>query len=346
MSRIRKALNEVRKGLPQRAAIVQPGFTLRKTRNDIPVARVHYSVHPERDPEKNPEWKAKERKLYTSEAAWQREQEIVDNAGGGELVFADTLINYWDKIVITSPDWRPDPNWRVEAGFDHGKTNPTSLERCYIDYQGTIIFCGEYYQSGKEIWQHAPELYKMADVRKIASCFADPTIFDMTLQQSQQTGKPRERATSLNELYVEQGIGLFSPFVMDRSDVSFAARLMAHWANLDEREPSLKIVCRTYSEKPQPGLHNWDSPNLLWELMRTRRIKLSAHQLLSRNLGEAIIDKDNHARDAMKYVVMSQPEISVKTLEQKATDAVKPLIEAGELTSAVIRYQQFMEQQT
>ena len=168
----------------------------------------------------------------------------------------------------------------------------------------------------------------------------------MTLQQSQQTGKSHERAKSVNELYVEQGVALFSPFVMDRSDVSFAARLMAHWANLDEREPSLKIVCRNYSEKPQPGLHNWDSPNLLWELMRTRRIKLSAHQLLSRNLGEAIIDKDNHARDAMKYVLMSQPEISVKTLEQKAAEAVKPLIEAGDLTSAVIRYQQFMQQQT
>ena len=84
-----------------------------------------------RDPETNPEWKASERKLYTSEASWQREQEIVDEAGGGELVFADTLLTYWDKIVITSPEWRPDKNWRVEAGFDHGKTNPTALERFF-----------------------------------------------------------------------------------------------------------------------------------------------------------------------------------------------------------------------
>jgi len=45
-------------------------------------------------------------------------------------------------------------------------------------------------------------------------------------------------------------------------------------------------------------------------------------------------------------VLMSQPEISVKTLEQKAAEAVKPLIEARDLTSAVIRYQQFMERQT
>ena len=97
---------------------------------------------------------------------------------------------------------------------------------------------------------------------------------------------------------------------MDRSDVSLAARLMTHWANLDVREPSVKIVCRNYGEKPQPGLHNWDCPNLLWELMRTRRVKLTAQQLLSRNLAEAIVDKDNHARDVMKYIIMSHPEPS------------------------------------
>jgi hypothetical protein len=138
----------------------------------------------------------------------------------------------------------------------------------------------------------------MADIRKVAACYADPSIFDANFQQSQQNGRPQERAKSVNELYIEHYIGLFSPFAMDRSDVSFAARLMSHWANLDEREPTVKIVCRNYAEKPQPGLHNWDSPNLLWELLRTRRVKLSAQQLLSRNAAEAILDKDNHARDA------------------------------------------------
>jgi hypothetical protein len=42
-------------------------------------------------------------------------------------VFADTLITYWKKIVITDPRWRPDPGWRVEGGFDHGKTKPHGI---------------------------------------------------------------------------------------------------------------------------------------------------------------------------------------------------------------------------
>src|ERR1700680_1151610 len=111
----------------------------------IAVLSIHYAGDPDRDPLIHPEWKQKERKTYSSQAAWDREQEMVDEAGGGELVFADTLLTYWNKIVITDPGWRPSPHWRVEAGFDHGKTNPTALLRAYIDGDGVIYLCGEYY---------------------------------------------------------------------------------------------------------------------------------------------------------------------------------------------------------
>lgn len=337
------------KALPPRTQVeIRRGLTVRRTAGGIPVIRHHYSADPSRDPERNPEWKAQERQTYTSQAAWDREQEIVDNAGGGELVFADILLTHWKKIVIEDPAWRPHPDWIVEAGFDHGKTNPTALGRCYVDYEGTLYFCGEYYMPGKEVWEHAPVIKSMADIRKVRVAFADPTIFDQTMQQANQPaspGKAAERAKSINELYVEQGIELFSPFRGDRSDISFAARLMLHWSRLDIREPTVKIVCpreEFSEERPQPGLHNWSCPNLLWELMRARRTKLTAQQLLSRNTSEAIVDKDNHARDLCKYVVMSHPEPSQKTARQIAAEAVKPLAEAGDLTSASIRYNQMM----
>jgi hypothetical protein len=141
--------------------------------------------------------------------------------------------------------------------------------RAYIDYDGVIYFCGEYYMPGREVWQHAPALRDMEGIRNISVAYADPTIFDATMQQSNQPtqpGKAAERAKSINDLYIEQGIELFSPFNEDRSDISFAARLNTHWSNLDEREPTVKIVCRNYAEKPQPGLHNWDCPNLLCDI--------------------------------------------------------------------------------
>jgi hypothetical protein len=346
-SKVAEILERSKRLPPQTPVSLRRGVQVKRTSGGIPVVRLHYSAHPERDPETHPEWKKVERKTYTSQAAWDREQEVIDEAGGGELVFADTLVTHWKKIVITNPEWRPDPSWRIEAGFDHGKTNPTAFERCYVDDEGTMYFCGEYYEPGLEVWQHTPNLKRMADIRKISAAYGDPTIFDQTMQQSQgiiRPGQAQERAKSINELYIEQGIALFSPFWGDRSDVSFSARLMLHWANLAEREPTLKIVCRNYTERPVPGLHHWDCPNLLWELMRTRRVKLSAQQLLSRNVSEAIVDKDNHAQDAMKYVVMSHPQPAEKTKQQIIREALRPLVEAGDLTSANIRYRQMTEE--
>lgn len=260
-------------------------------------------------------------------------------------MFADTLIAHWKKIIISDPAWRPDPRWRVEAGMDHGRTNATVIERCYIDHQGIIYFAGEYYQPGKEVWEHAPIIKKMEDIRKVAACYADPTIFDFNIQQSQRPGHAVERAKSINELYIEQGIELFSPFPGDRSDVSFAGRLMAHWANLDRREPTVKIVCPQYTESPQFGLHNWGCPNLVWELMRRRRVKLTAQQLLSKNASEALVDRENHANDAMKYVLMSHPEPTFKTKQEVVAEAIAPMVQQGDLTSAAIRYQIMMSEE-
>lgn len=339
---VREALDKTKVTSPQTEVEIVRGLSLRRTDGGIPVTRIHYTADPQRDPDINPEWKETERKTYSSQGAWDREQEIMDQAGGGELVFADTLITHWNKIVITDPSWQPNPQWRVEAGFDHGRASPTALLRCYVDYEGTLYFAGEYYQPGREIWGHCAELKKMADIRRVSACFADPSIFPLNAQANVPT-KPNERAKSINEIYVENGMGLFSPFVGDHSDVSFAARLLAHWSNLEQRQPTVKIVCRNYADRPQNGLHNWDCPNLLWELMRTRRERLTAQQLLTRNISEAIVQKDDHARDACKYLLLSHPEPTTKSLQEKTAEAVKPMVEARDLTSASIRAKQFEE---
>jgi hypothetical protein len=124
-----KALLRSREVPAQTSVDVFRGLTLRRTSGGVLVTRLHYSANPDRNPELHPEWKQSERKLYTSQASWDREQQIIDEAGGGELVFADTLITHWDRIVITDPGWRPRPQWDCYAGLDYGKTNPTVLLR-------------------------------------------------------------------------------------------------------------------------------------------------------------------------------------------------------------------------
>ena len=333
------------KDLPAQSEVdVRPGVRVRRTTGGIPVVRVHYTAHPDRNLETHPEWKKDERRKYTSQADWDREQEIRDEAGGGELVFADTLVTHWDKIVITDARWRPDPTWRVEGGADYGKTNPTVVERCYFDHDGNGYFCGEYYVPGLEVWQHAPRLKEMQDIFRMDVCHADPSIFSRTMEQTPRPGEAQQRARSINELYEDQGLSIFSPFHGDRSDVSFAERLLMHWGNLEECEPTIRIVCRNYSERPQPGLHNWDCPNLLWELMRIRRVKLTAQQLLTRNLSEAIVDKDNHAVDSCKYIVMSHPEPTRKPYQERVEERLNKLWQ-GDPTQAMLQLSKIQQEE-
>lgn len=310
---------------PQSYVEVGPGVTIKRKANGVPVMRVHYDAIPERNSIVSPQWKLQERKKYTS-SGWDREQEINDEAGGGDKLFASLLSTFGRIIIITDTMWYPQPHWDVVGGFDHGKTNATCLEKAYVDTTGDIYMCGEFYQMKtpthkNEIWENVPTLQKMPDLARMRWCRADPSIFYDKEAQLDGT------FTNINAVYRKQGFTRLTTFPtsISREDLTFEERLNDHWANLGERKPTLYIVCRNEMDRRQPGLHPYDSPNLLWELRRMQRQELTARQLLTRNPTEKIVDKNNHAWDAFKYLVMSLPKPTAVPLEHQLRELVKDL---------------------
>ena len=63
--------------------------------------------------------------------------------------------------------------------------------------------------------------------------------------------------------------------------------------------------------------------------MRTRREQLSASQLMRKNPTEAIVDKDNHLRDALKYILLSLPSPSEKPARLQRDDMIADAIRNG-----------------
>ena len=61
MKPVAKALEETTRVEPQTPVDVRPGETFRRTDGGIPVVRLHYDVHPERNSDSHPEWKKQER---------------------------------------------------------------------------------------------------------------------------------------------------------------------------------------------------------------------------------------------------------------------------------------------
>lgn len=295
------------------------------------------AIDPDRDPAINPQWKETERKKYTSQSAWDREQEIVHSAGGGERLFAEILLQWGHKIIIDPKEsgFQVSPHWRKIGGFDSGKANPTAALSGCVDDEGTIYICCEYYQPGLSLQQHVPMLGRLRGFLE-AEVYADPTIFYEN--QAQADG----RFKAIASLYAEAGVECLIP-ATERHELLGMERILAHWHDLENREPTLKILCpRKYQNIGLPihGLHNEGCPNLLWELRRARREESSAAQLVNKNPSEGIVDKDNHLRDCLKYMCLALPDPAEKTFEQRVREAIRPLAEAGDLTSAYIRYMQ------
>jgi hypothetical protein len=319
-------------GLPPQTSVeVAKGVEIRRKASGILVVSLHYSADPRRDPE-TPEgqaWVKAERAGYPTQGDWDREQEIDDTAGGGERMLAPLLQAYGDKIIISDPNWMPDPRWECVEGFDHGVSNPTAMLKMYIDFNGDRYLCGEYYNWRRdpkpnrddpgwanEISDNAPYLIALHNLRKPRWSLADPSIFNQR-NQAQKDGK----FTFTSVIYREQGVRFLSPFPSElpREDETYMTRLREHWGGLDEegQQPTLYIVCRPHLDTGYriPGLHPYDCPNLLWEMRRRKRVQLTDRQLMARNQSEKLVDKDNHACDAHKYMEMKMPRPTRKPIE-------------------------------
>ena len=306
------------------------GLTLKYMDDGRLVARVHYSA----DPERSAAWVTEERKKYSTQGAWDREQEIIHEAGGGERLFADILARYADKILIDPyKGFQIPPMWKRVGGFDHGKANPTGALVGCVDYDGVIYILGEYYQPGMTPAQHRYNLVLLRGFME-AQVYADPSIFYKN--QAQSDGKFK----AISELYFEQGIENLIP-APDTHELLGMERILAHWHDLDNREPTLKIVCaRELRDISRPiyGVHNNGCPNLLWELRRARREELTPAQLVSKNPSEKIVDKDNHLRDALKYLCLAMLEPTAKTPHMKALEAIAD-IPKTDPSSRMMRYE-------
>src|SRR5258708_37723757 len=94
--------------------ILPKGVSARVTRTGNLVMRIHYSA----DPDRGAEWAKSERRKYSSQGAWDREQEIIHEAGGGERLVSEVLDRGEDSIGIDPYNFgfRASPHWPIIGG--------------------------------------------------------------------------------------------------------------------------------------------------------------------------------------------------------------------------------------
>lgn len=219
---------------------------------------------------------------------------------------------YYDKYLtdrnILDP-FVPSKEWLWVVGMDAGYTNPTVFLWAAVDADGRIFVFDEHYESQKLPSEHAVDIHaKNKSFGKEPDYYVgDPSIRNI----DPITG------TSLQLEYMEVGI----PIILGNNDQRAGISRVQNALKGDSRGPRLFITRNCV--------------NLLYELPRLRQ-SVWAHRRLwkTRNKKEEQHKHNDHASDALRYLVASRPQmdsgldvpqvITPESLGIEASSAINP----------------------
>ncbi len=181
----------------------------------------------------------------------------------------------------------PPKEWLHVAGMDHGFTNPTCFLWAAIDSEGRMFVYDEYYESGHVVSENAANVheYNIKHDRIPDYYVGDPSIRNV----DPITG------TSVLIEYVDHGI----PITLGNNDQK--AGINKIQTLLGKEDDLIKYPQKLYISKKCPNLI-WEMKRLRWATWATRKMRAD------KNKKEEQHKKNDHACDALRYLVASRPE--------------------------------------
>lgn len=201
--------------------------------------------------------------------------------------------------IIDSPRWQMYyDTWGHFGMLDHGYTNLTAFHLGCFDSEGNIKIYFEYTASKKLVRENAVEiikaLKKLGLYNKLEYIVCDP---------STRNTDPITR-TSVHQEYAEHGLFM----IFGDNDVKKGIDRV----NAKLKDGSLQITT--------------DNPNLIYELPQYRWDKFVSSKIASRkNLKETPIKRKDHSLDAVRYGVMSRPQLDTEFVQPVGNVLQMPL---------------------
>lgn len=194
---------------------------------------------------------------------------------------------------VIQPFKIPD-EWEKVMGIDHGFRNPAAALWAAVNYDGDIYIYREYYHTEQlieQIIKGNPKegikgIIELCGSEKISDCVIDPS----TAATRGQTG------ISDFDTYLEH---LPRKFPLRPADNTVMA-------GIDRVKSYLKLSEKT--KKPRIYIFN-TCVNLIEEILQYKWKPLGSSSEGHKNQPEEVVKKDDHAADALRYIIMSRPEL-------------------------------------
>lgn len=187
------------------------------------------------------------------------------------------------------PPRLPPADWPVYASMDHGLANPTAWLWHAVGPGGQVLTFHEHFLAETTVDHHAAmvKVFEAGLGRVIEQRVGDPSIAN----RQQANGM----AVSIQQEYMRHGLSIW----LGNNDVEAGINRVRRYLQvpLDGGDPRWQVTS--------------DCPNLIRELRRYRwRTFLSRRMRDRANAFETPLKKDDHAADALRYFLMSRPDVS------------------------------------
>lgn len=266
------------------------GITKYVTASGVRVARLHYSAHPKLDQD-TPDGLANLMRIAKKypgggmqSLKFLREMEIRFDIRGSGKVWADFMDRIQPKI--TCAPFEIPPYWPVRAGYDYGSTNPFAFVVIAYESEDRFYQIDEIYETGLSPFEQAKLMREKPYWKNIQQVIGDPSIWTRNQHQAD-----RSQTRSIGDLFEEMEVFIDKGDNQPGGDLTFRDLLNSHlWRNL---------------ERPQFMIFNHCQKTL--REMRLLRYKEWATKMTQEksNNPEEIVGKDNHAWDALKYLILA-----------------------------------------
>ena len=212
---------------------------------------------------------------------------------------AGQIWDEWDRAVHVVPPFELPYSWRPIDSLDHGRRNPTAYLQARVDFDGNILVTDGYQEPGL-VSQHAAAIRILRRSHNdFGAIVADPSCW-----AAGATGK------SVAAMYQENGLQL----VAGKNDVEAGLGRVSELLMRREGEPFPDWHPWAGTLGPDghgaPRLFVLDVPGtipLRAEIPDYRWRDLSAAVERNQDQPEEPRKKDDHACDALRYLVMARP---------------------------------------
>lgn len=283
-------------------------------KNQFNILMLHYSADPNKDPERDgKEWHENEKK-GALKSLWKKEMEIDFTTKSGKLIFGAEYCDFDPKIhFINSFEYEVPIEQLISLDF--GQRNPTAALVGVWTMQNVLYVVDEYYKaaipsvSSREMFDKFGYLMgidedtnqeekKTAAIHRFGVRVIDPTTKAKN-RTTVQNGEEIEY--SVVEEFEDNGW----EFELGSNDVASGITRIREYLKVDENKKSHLYI---FKDK---------CPNLCNELLKYRYKELTEIQSKTRNKSEDPVKKNDHAVDALRYMIMTRPNTPSKPIKEK-----------------------------